>query len=193
MNARKWKRCFMSSEHEMRAMKRQLEEEMFEMELQDIRSKRNLRLLKIQMKRDLSTIQAQRCIIGRLQKTLKDNEIAEPSGTKIASFKTCIAENDEVCPLSLQPINSSLPPYDPKFADISVEPRKPHHKCAELQCGHRFNALWLLFHFVAQSTFRCPICRSGTVNFPFDLDQLPKGLIDRIKEASNKRIRVKPE
>ena len=183
MQARKWKRSFMAAEHDRRALKRRMEADMFEVELQKIRYRREIGALRAQHLQDRRAIQSQVRIINRLQKTLKDNEIASPSGTQVASFKTCRADDDEICPLSLQPINTSHPPYDSKHPVIHVEPNKPHHKCAELQCGHRFNALWLLFHFVSRKTFRCPICRSGHEDFRFQLDLLPKGLVDRVKEV----------
>ena len=175
----------MNTCREHRTMKRRWEADMFEMQLEAVRSKREISTLKFQIKRDLCTIQGQRRIISNMQKALSDNSIAEPTDTQIASFRTCRADDGEVCPLSLQPINASPPPYDPKYPAIDVEPRKPHHKCAELQCGHRFNALWLLFHFVGQNTFRCPICRVGPADFRFELEQLPKGLVERIKCIPN--------
>ena len=181
--ARKWKRHFMAAEHARRKLKRRSEAEIFEKELEGIRLMREVRMLKAQHARDKHMVQGQYRVIRRLQKLLRDNGIPAPVGTQVASFKTCRAQDSEICPLSLQPINSSAPPYDAKHPAIVVEPCKPHHKCAELACGHRFNALWLLFHFVARGTFRCPICRCGYEDFHFQLEQLPEGLVDRVKEA----------
>ncbi len=180
---RKWKRLFMNAEHERRKLKRRAEAELFEKEIEGIRLMRELRVMKAQHARDRHMIMGQHRVIQRLHKLLSDNGIPEPMGTQVASFKTCKAYDGEICPLSLQPINSSDPPYDAKHPEIVVEPRKPHHKCAELACGHRFNALWLLFHFVARRTFRCPICRRGYEDFHFQMEQLPRGLLDRVKEA----------
>ena len=185
MDTRKWKRAFMGCERERRRMKRDLEATIFEMDVEAVRSDIEIQDLKFQIKRDLCTIQGQRRIISDLQKLLRDHAIDEPSGTRIASFKTCRASEDEECPLSLHPINASPPPYDPKHATIDVEPRKPHHKCAELHCGHRFNSLWLLYHFVSQNTFCCPICRVGPNDFRFERDQLPEGLIERIRSITD--------
>ena len=187
MDTRKWKRSFMNAEHRSRAMKRKLEARMFEMELDEIRSRQEIRQLKSRLSNKQEILQNQFGVIERLQKALKDNNIPQPPGTQIASFKVCKADDDEVCPLSLQYINDSLPPYDPKYPDIVVEPHKPHHKCAELICGHRFNALWLLFHFVARSTFRCPMCRHGHKHFKFEVGMLPSGLLERINEMMGKK------
>ena len=183
MQARKWKRSFMTAEHDRRALKRKTDTAIFELQLQEICHRREISLLKAQHQQDRKALQNQMRIINQLQKTLKDHQIAEPSGTQVASFKTCRADDTEICPLSLMPVNASPPPYDPKHPTIHVEPRKPHHKCAELHCGHRFNALWLLFHFVSRRTFRCPICRSGHEDFQFHLDLLPRGLVERVKDV----------
>ncbi len=177
----RWKRAFMSSEREGRITKRKLEDELIQLGMETMRYIQEIKDLEFQTKRDLCTIQGQRRVIHNLQKALSDNAITEPPGTHIASFKTCRAADMEVCPLSLHPINQSPPPYDSEHPEIDVEPRKPHHKCAELQCGHRFNSLWLLFHFVAQNTFRCPICRVGPADFKFEIEQLPKGLVERVR------------
>jgi hypothetical protein len=185
--ARKWRRHFMNAERERRKQKRRAEAELFEKELEGICLKREIRLLKAQQSRDRHMIVGQHGVIQRLHKLLREHGIPEPVSTQVGSFKTCRARDDEICPLSLQPINSSDPPYDNDNSIIDVEPRKPHHKCAELLCGHRFNALWLLFHFVARSTFRCPVCRSGHEDFHFQMEQLPKGLVDKVKDVMNRR------
>ena len=187
MDTRKWKRSFMNAEHRSRAMKRKLEARMFEMELKEIRSRREIKQLKSRLSNRQNVIQNQFGVIERLQKALKDNNIPQPTGTQIASFKMCNADDDEVCPLSLQYINDSLPPYDSKYPEIVIEAHKPHHKCAELICGHRFNALWLLFHFVARSTFSCPMCRQGHKHFTFEVGMLPSGLLERINEMMEKK------
>ena len=187
MDARKWKRSFMSAERERRQMKRVMEARMFELEISEMGSRQEARLLREQIKRDKFTIKGQHGIIRRLQRLLKDNGIAEPFDTQVISFKTCKANDNEICPLSLQPINSSVPPYDAKHPAIDIEPHKPNNKCVELECGHRFNGVWLLFHFVAQSTSRCPLCRSGHEDFHFEMRQMPAGLVDRVKEIMAKK------
>ena len=181
-DARKWKRHFMSSEHNKRKQKRIASSELFEMEIKLINSKREIQTLKEQVQRSQGTVKGQHKVIVHLQQLLQDHSIPQPAFTQVASFKTCRADEDEMCPLSLQSINASLPPYDATLPLIDLDPRKPHHKCAELMCGHRFNGLWLLFHFVARSTARCPICRRGHEDFNFQLEQLPSGLIDRVRD-----------
>jgi hypothetical protein len=174
-----------------RGTKRKLEETelIFDLSVETVRCHKAIKELESKIDRDRFTIQGQRRIIDSLKQVLLDHGISNPPGSTIASFKTCRAEDDEVCPLSLHPINHSPTPYNPIHAAIDIEPRKPHHKCAQLQCGHRFNALWLLFHFVAQHTFRCPVCRTGPTDFHFELEQLPTGLLDRIREMRGDRVR----
>jgi hypothetical protein len=186
-DARKWKRHFMNAERNRRKQKRRLEADLFEVSLKNIRSNRELKELREQIARDQRMIKGQHKVIQHLKKLLQDNSIPEPACTQVASFKTCRAGDNEICPLSLQPINASAPPYNVNYPSIDIEPLKPHHKCAELMCGHRFNGLWLLFHFVARSTFRCPICRSGHEDFKFQMEQLPNGLVDRVRELMGKK------
>ena len=186
-NNKKWKRLFMHAEHERRKLKRKSDADLFEKDIEGICNMREIHLLTEQRARDKKMITGQHRVIQRLHDLLKENGIPEPVGTQVASFKTCRAtSDDEICPLSLQPINSSTPPYDhlKHPQKITVDPRKPHHKCAELGCGHRFNSLWLLFHFVSQRTFRCPICRRGYEDFHFQMEQLPAGLVDMVKDAA---------
>lgn len=186
-SARKWKRSFMTVERNRRKQKSRLEADMFEMELKHTHKKREINELREQIARDQRMIKGQHAVIQRLQKLLHDHAIPEPICTQVASFKTCRAGDHEICPLSLQPINASAPPYDANHPSIDIEPLKPHHQCVELMCGHRFNGLWLLFHFVARSTFRCPLCRRGHEDFKFQLEQLPKGLVERVVEFMGKK------
>jgi hypothetical protein len=180
---RTWKRSFMTAEHESRKMKRGMQAEIHEIEMENYDHKQEIETLKAHLSRNQRTIQSQHRVIQRLQKTLKDNAIPEPIDAHVGSLKTCRASDDELCPLSLHPINASPLPYDKKYPEILIEPHKPNNKCAELMCGHRYNVLWLLFYFVGRSTFRCPICRYGHEEFKFEAEQLPGELIDRVKQA----------
>jgi hypothetical protein len=187
MDARKWKRQFMNTERERRKLKKKMEHDMFEMELDSIRSQREMKSLKAQISRNQHTIRGQSKVIQRLQKALRDNGVPEPSGTQVGYLKTCRATDDEICPLSLCPINNSPPPFNTHNTDINIEPHKPHLKCGELYCGNRFNGLWLLFYFISRKTFRCPICRCGHEDFRFGMNQLPKELVSMVQEAMKAR------
>ena len=138
---------------------------------------------------------AQRKLIEQLQTTLQDNGFIVKRN--IASLSNCRAGDDEICPLSLAPINTSPLPLsnDDSPCPLTINPIKPDHKCAELACGHRFNAMWLIYHFIEGSTFRCPVCRAGESNFHFRRDELPPAvmrmltLIDELKRKKRKTAR----
>ena len=134
---------------------------------------------------------AQRRVIESLQDTMKKHGL--PVRRIVASLSNCRAGNDEICPLSLMPINQSMAPFipDPETIDpetLVINPMKPEHKCAELSCGHRFNSMWLIFYLVERNTFRCPVCRDGPSEFCFQKDELPPTvtkMLQMAKEAKN--------
>jgi hypothetical protein len=89
-------------------------------------------------------------------------------------------QEDEQCPITAENIGSPsyTPPYcegldeprsdGPKAKKTKFEPKKnvplfsdfPTLTCAEMLCGHRFDARALLIHFVRNS-MSCPMCRGG--------------------------------
>jgi hypothetical protein len=91
----------------------------------------------------------------------------------VMSFRLCASKNEEEqCPLALEKIDACGPPFE-GCCDL-LDPLKQGEKCAELGCGHRFNAVWLMYHFVRNSTFRCPVCRVGRRRFNFDMATIPQ-------------------
>lgn len=127
-------------------------------------------MLGAEIRRDKHVIRAQRKEIERLQNLLTANGIAVTP--TVVSFALCKAANDqELCPLALLPINSCGPPFV-GCCDV-LDPLHPAKRCAQLVCGHRFNAVWIMFHFVRNSTTRCPICRQGSRRFRFGPDSVP--------------------
>ena len=99
-----------------------------------------------------------------------------------ASFRLCTPAQYEVCPLSQTYISSSSLPFAP---DVVYNPEQPQHTCTELECGHRFSAMHLIFHFIKHSTFRCPVCGKGLKNFHFNQKDIPthiQGLFRRALE-----------
>ena len=97
------------------------------------------------------------------------------------SFLLCEATPDEVCPLSQMPINTSFLPFAP---GVVYNPACPQHMCTELGCGHRFSSMYLVYYFVKQSTFRCPLCRSGPRNFYFNTTEIPAHIRELFQCAS---------
>ncbi len=131
---------------------------------------------------------AQRRMIESLQNTLKQHGL--PVRRVMASLSNCRAADDEICPLSLAPINHSHVPFHTSGAAAMVDqdtlvinPMKPEHKCAELACGHRFNSMWLIYYLVERNTFRCPVCRAGPEEFRFQRDELPPTVIRMLEMA----------
>jgi rubredoxin len=109
----------------------------------------------------------------------------------MASLTNCKARDHEICPLSLAPINQSPLPLGDNISpcDLVLNPMKPDHKCAQLACGHRFNAIWLIYHFIEGNTFRCPVCRAGETNFRFQRNELPPAILKLLEliEAAKKK------
>ena len=136
----------------------------------------------------------QRKLIEHMQNTLQDNGFTVKRN--IESMSSCRAGDHEICPLSLAPINTSPLPFsnDDVPCPLVINPIKPDHKCAELACGHRFNAMWLIYHFIEGSTFRCPVCRVGERHFSFKHDELPPAvlrmlnMIDELKRKKRRRV-----
>jgi hypothetical protein len=127
--------------------------------------------------------------IDQLQKTLLNNGLAVKRS--MASLTNCKARDHEICPLSLAPINQSPLPFGDNTSpcDLVLNPLKPDYKCAQLVCGHRFNAIWLIYHFIEGDTFRCPVCRAGEANFRFLRSELPPAVLKMLElmEAAKKK------
>ena len=116
-------------------------------------------MLEAEVRRGRNEIRRNFKTIMSMRATLVANNL--PVQYSIASMHVCTAVDDlEECPLSLSPINDSPPPLD-RCRLVALDPLNPHYRCAELACGHRFNAVWLMCHFVRNRTFRCPVCRKG--------------------------------
>ena len=109
--------------------------------------------------------------IAQMQQTLQDNNLTAFSSVMM-SFRICVAEDNESCPLAMDRIDGCPPPFEGCCAVL--DPLKPTHRCVELKCGHRFNGTWVMYHFVRNNTFRCPVCRKGKRRFVFDAAVVPE-------------------
>ena len=128
-----------------------------------------------------------RKVIQQMQEDMSMNGI--PIKRIMMSISNCRASDDEICPLSRAPINQSPLPSTSEHPCMHVlNPMKPERKCAELACGHRFNSMWLMNHFVQHNTFRCPVCRSGEGNFRFQHKELPPGVLQMIEAVKKKAL-----
>ena len=184
-----WKRLFMEAEHLRRKTIARWENDSHEFSRTISDGETMIKILQDELKHRRIMHTTQREVIEAMQKTMETNGI--PVKRTMASLSNCRAADDEICPLSLAPINQSPLPLCNELGPctLSLNPMKPEHKCAELVCGHRFNSMWLIYHFVESGTFRCPICRCGPSVFRFQRDELPPvvcKMLDMIKEMKNK-------
>jgi hypothetical protein len=120
--------------------------------------------------------------LHRAQKNIRAHELTISAQRNIlnkyklpafSSFRLCKAHRDEICPLSLGKIKTSTLPFAP---EVVYNPAQPQNTCAELACGHRFSSMWLIYHFVRNSTFRCPVCMTGIKEFHFRMTDFPEHL-----------------
>ena len=191
LECKRWKRKYMESEHMRRTHVNQWERDIrdFSSELDD--SEKTIAMLKAELKHSRTMHSTHRNVLQKLQETMTLNGI--PIKRNMMSISNCRASKDEMCPLSLAPINKSPLPLSNEDGpcNIVLNPMKPDHKCAQLACGHRFNSLWLIYHFVESSTFRCPVCRSGQADFRFQQKELPPAVLQMlasIKEMKKKKM-----
>ena len=160
----------MASEHKRRKEETQWLRERREMEDRVSRQRETIDYLTTTATRDRQ----------KLRKVLIENG---QHTTMVASVRNCKAVDDgEICPLSLDPINHSPPPFETNMDEekpmMVFDTLKPDHRCIQLQCGHRFNAIWILFHFAKKNTFKCPLCRTGHGSFRFQIRDLPLHLAE---------------
>ena len=176
-----WRRMYYTSEHEKRSWllswnRRQSNLNRTVSELHD-----HIEMLSAEIRRNREERRSYVRVITQMQQTLKDNNLTVFSS--MMSFRVCLAEDDESCPLAMDRINVCPPPFEGCCAVL--DQLKPTHHCAELKCGHRFNGVWLLYHFVRSNTFRCPVCRKGKKRFVFDATVVPECML--VKARAEKR------
>jgi hypothetical protein len=136
--------------------------------------------LKAELKHARRMHSTHRKVIRQMQQDMALGGI--PIRRVMMSVSNCRASDDEVCPLSHKPINQSPLPWTASEPCVHVlNPMRPERKCAELACGHRFNSMWLMDHFVRHNTFRCPVCQSGEESFRFRHRELPPGVLRMIE------------
>jgi hypothetical protein len=163
MDNNKWRRLYMQSEKERRACKTEMGKIVSNL-------KHTAQLMKSEIQFHKRIIATQRKNILEMQRIMAENRL--PVKNLMATFKLKKASDDEICPLSLAKINETAHEHIPGPFD----PLKPDHKCAQLECGHRFSVSWLMYHFIKQSTFRCPVCRQGAKDFSFSVNDVPDSL-----------------
>lgn len=175
MQTTHWKRKYMESEHEKRKLEMAWKRKAYEMQKQISDLNETAEMLFAQVRKGRRELKLHVRAIQQMKAVLQANDLkAYPI---VASLRLCMAEDDETCPLAMEPINACALPFAGCCA--ALDPVKPDEKCAQLACGHRFNAVWVMYHFVRNSTFRCPVCRKGRRHFTFDADTIPECMATR--------------
>jgi hypothetical protein len=173
--AREWRRRYLHAEWRRRRQQRLTTWMARTMAKRQRQLKSEIHQLTQRLERAQRTIRAHELTISAQHNTL--NRFKLPA---YASFRLCKAHRHETCPLSLQKIRSSSLPFAPNAV---YNPARPLHTCAELACGHRFSSMWLIYHFVRNSTFRCPVCMTGLQYFRFRTVDLPEHLLPVFQSA----------
>jgi hypothetical protein len=179
MQTTHWKRKYMESEHEKRRLERAWKRKAFEMQKQISDLNETAEMLFAQVRKGRYELRSHMRAIQDMKAVLQANGIR--MYPIIMSLRLCMAEDHETCPLAMEPINTHALPFEGCCAVL--DPLKPDEKCAQLSCGHRFNAVWVLYHFVRNSTFRCPVCRKGRRHFSFDAGTVPECMVARAVAA----------
>jgi hypothetical protein len=161
---RRWRRMFLASEHRRRRQALRWRRKELALTREKSYLHETVDLLCVELRRKTDAM-------GRMQRTLIEHQL--PVETAMGSLRLCpAADDDEACPLAMEAINRCPPPFEGCCSELN--PLWPTHRCAELGCGHRFNGVWLMFHFVRNRTFRCPMCRRGRERFRFDPSAVPE-------------------
>ena len=168
---------YYEAEHERRSQASKWKTREFELTRTISNLSETIELLHAELRRSKGEARSQSKAIHRMKQTLTDNNL--PVIPTIMSLRLCVAENDtELCPLAMDTINKCSPPFE--GCCLVLDPFKQDQRCAELKCGHRFNGVWLMFHFAKNQTFRCPICRGGKERFGFDLSVIPSCMMEAL-------------
>jgi hypothetical protein len=173
-----WRRKFMASEHEKRSLVVTWKRREYNLLKQISDLTETAEMIHAQLRKSKVELRSHMRAINVMKATLEANHLSVYP--IIMSLRLCPATDDETCPLAMEAINTDTLPFEGCCS--LLDPLKPTDKCAQLPCGHRFNAVWLMYHFVRNSTFRCPVCRKGRRYFTFDADVVPECMV-RAAEA----------
>lgn len=178
-----WKRKFMTSEHEKRKLLLDWKRKEKEMLTKMSYLNETAEMLFSQVRKSRHEVRSQMRAISHMKTVLEANNLhVYPV---VMSVRICPAEDNENCPLAMDAINTSTLPF--VGCCPVMDPLKPTHKCAQLACGHRFNAVWVMYHFVRNSTFRCPVCRKGKKFFSFDSAVVPECMVKAAAQSVGAR------
>jgi hypothetical protein len=172
-----WRRKFMESVHSKRSLTlaQNRKEHRLLKQISDLTE--TSEMLHAQLRQSKFELRSHMRAIKVMKATLEANHLSvHPI---VMSLRLCPATDEETCPLAIEPINTDTPPFE--GCCPVLDPLHPTHTCAQLACGHRFNATWLMYHFVRNRTFRCPVCRKGRRSFTFDAGVVPECMVKAAK------------
>ena len=101
---------------------------------------------------------------------------------KQVTFDLEAPDGDEECPIGSEPIAQCCLDFLP---GVCYDPLQPDRSVAHLQCGHRFNAMNLVYHWARNNTVRCPVCRHGHATARLNMRTLPS----HFRGTMSKRVR----
>lgn len=182
MSKTNWRRKFMESEHEKRMLAAAWKHKERNLTKQISDLNETSEMLQALLRKSKYELKSHMRAINVMKATLEANHLSVYP--IVMSMRICAAEDDEICPLAMEPINSDTLPF--KECCPLLDPLQPTHKCAQLACGHRFSAVWVMYHFVRNSTFRCPVCRKGRRRFTFDAGVVPECMVVKAAETRSK-------
>jgi hypothetical protein len=175
-----WKRMYMTSEHEKRRSLlawRRKEDAMLK-RISDLNE--TTEMLHAELRRSKWDLHSHKRAINQMRASMESHNLENIPVSM--QMRLCEAADDEICPLTIEAVNGSPLPFE--GCCLLLDPLKPTHKCAQLMCGHRFNAVWVMYHFVRNKTFRCPVCRKGRRFFAFDVGVVPECMV----KAAGQRV-----
>lgn len=175
-----WRRKFMESEHEKRSQIVAWKRREFELLKKISYLNETAEMLYAQVRKGKYELRSHMRAINVMKATLEANHLSVYP--IVMSMRLCLATDTESCPLAMEPINTDTLPFE--GCCPLLDPLQPTHKCAQLACGHRFNAVWVMYHFVRNSTFRCPVCRKGRRYFLFEQGVVPECMVKAAETRS---------
>jgi hypothetical protein len=95
---------------------------------------------------------------------------SQPKTIKLDLF---LADQNDICPISQEPINDSLLEFLEK--NYLIE-NQPNLKGVILNCNHKFNGIYLLYNWARNKNVLCPVCRGGLQGAYLNVKTIPKHL-----------------
>lgn len=101
----------------------------------------------------------------------------KPKRNKIATINLNLfeAHDDETCPISQDSINESNLEF---LESVPLSTANKEMKGIVLDCKHKFNGMFLLYHWTRNKNVLCPVCRGGIQGAYINMKCLPSHFRD---------------